>query len=134
MSSLTHLIAFFLVATGSKALSAEPKWAGEYADKNFRNGQAVFQMSIEQSGTATQVSFDAAYTDGHGATPEGSGSAKITSKDTLQFKWQDSFKNSGTGTIKRTGDGITVSMRPTRVVDSRCVVFYGDNIKLKRVK
>jgi hypothetical protein len=123
-----------LGATASTTFSAESNWAGEYADKKFLNGQAVFQMSIQQSGNAIQVAFDAAYVDAHGAAPEGDGRAKITGANTLEFKWEDSFKNSGTATIKRTADGVIVSMKPTRVVDPRCLAFYGQNMHLKRVK
>jgi len=107
---------------------------GEYADKKFLNAQAVFQMSIEQSGTAIQVSFDAAYNDAHGAAPDGEGPARIATKSTLEFKWEDSFKNSGTGRITRAGDDIIVSMKTTRVVDSRCLAFYGQKMRLRRVK
>ena len=128
------LASIVLGATASTMFSAEPNWAGEYADKKFLNGQAVFQMSIQQSGNAIQVAFDAAYNDAHGAAPDGDGQAKITGANTLEFKWEDSFKNSGTGTIKRTADGVIVSMKATRVVDSRCLVFYGQNMRLKRVK
>ena len=133
MRSVIHFVFILLIVIAPKVFSADPKWAGEYAKKDLLNGQAVFQLSIEQSGTAIQISFDAAYADGHGAAPDGGGQAKITGKDTLEFKWEDSFKNSGTGTIKRMADGITISMKPTRVADSRCVVFYGDNMRLKRV-
>jgi hypothetical protein len=121
-------------ATASSIFSAEQTWAGEYADKKFLNGQAVFQMSIQQSGNAIQVAFDAAYVDAHGAAPEGDGRAEITGANTLEFKWEDSFKNSGTGTIKRTTDGVIVSMKPTRVVDPRCLAFYGQRMPLKRMK
>jgi hypothetical protein len=114
--------------------SAEPNWAGQYADKNFLDGQAVFEMSIEQSGNAIKVSFDAAYNDAHGAAPDGEGQGRIAGENTLQFNWEDSFENSGTGTIKRTGDSITVSMNTMRVADSRCLVFYGENMRLKQVK
>jgi hypothetical protein len=62
-SSVALFISIILIATVSKIASAEPNWAGEYSDKNFLNRQAAFQMSIEQSGNAIQVSFDAAYTD-----------------------------------------------------------------------
>ena len=130
----TLLASIVLGATASTMFSAEPNWAGEYADKKFLNSQAVFQMSIQQSGNSIQVAFDAAYVDAHGAAPEGDGHAKITGANALEFKWEDSFKNSGTGTIKRTADGVIVSMNPTRVVDSRCLVFYGQNIRLERVK
>ena len=131
---LSLLISVILGVATSTVFAAEPNWVGEYADKNFLNGQAVLQMSIEQSGNMTQVSFDAVYSDGHGAAPEGQGPAKITGNGTLEFKWEDSFKNSGTGTISRTSDGIRVSMKTTRVADSRCLVFYGQNMQLRRAK
>lgn len=91
-------------------------------------------MSIEQSGNAIQVSFDAAYVDAHGAEPDGQGQAKIIGKNTLEFNWEDSFNNSGTGRITRAGEDIIVSMKTARVVDSRCLVFYGQKMRLKRVK
>ena len=128
------LASIVLGATASTMFSAEPNWAGEYADKKFLNGQAVFQLSIEQSGNAVQVAFDAAYNDAHGAAPDGDGQAKITGKDSLEFKWEDSFKNSGTGTIKRTADGVIVTMKTKRVADPRCLVFYEQNMRLKRMK
>jgi hypothetical protein len=134
LSGVALFIAIILSATASNTPSAEPNWAGEYSDNNFLNGQAVFQMSIEESGNAIQVSFDAAYSDAHGAAPDGQGPAKVTGKKTLQFKWKDSFKNSGTGRITRAGEDIIVSMKTTRVVDSRCLVFYGQKMRLKRVK
>ncbi len=49
-------------------------------------------MSIEQSGNAIQVSFDAAYTDAHGAMFDGGGQAKIAGKNTLEFKWKTVFR------------------------------------------
>jgi len=128
------LLAIVLSAFESQTFSAEPKWAGEYADNNFLSGKAAFHLSIEQSKEAIQVSFDAAYVDAHGAAPDGQGPGKMTGKDTLQFKWEDSFNNSGTGTIRRNANSIAVSMKTTRIVDSRCLVFYGENMRLKRVK
>lgn len=126
-------MAAFLIA--SNAFSAEPSaWVGKYRNENFLNGQAEFQLVIEQSGGAMQVSFDAAYKDAHGAAPDGGGDARITAGNALEFTWQDSFSNSGTGTIKRAANGIVVSMQTTRVVDERCLAFYGDNIRLRRVK
>ena len=112
---------------------AGENWSGQYSDQNFLGGKAVFQLSIEQSGGAIQVSFDAAHKDAHGAAPEGQGPAKVSGKDTLTFKFEDSFSNSGTGTIKRAGNDIILSMKTTRVAESRCMVFYGDNMRLKRV-
>lgn len=127
-------VSIVLGSTALNSLSAEPNWAGEYADQNFLNGQAVFELSIQQSGNAIQVSFDAAYADAHGAAPDGEGQGKISGKNKLSFNWEDSFHNSGTGTITRAGEGIIVSMKTTHVVEPRCLPFYGQNMRLKRVK
>jgi len=128
------LISIVLAGSAFNSLSAEPNWAGEYAARNLLNGQAVFGLSIEQSGDVIQISFDAAYSDAHGAAPDGGGPAKIAGKNKLAFTWEDSFQNSGTGTITRAGDGIVVSMETTHVVEPRCLAFYGQNMRLKRVK
>lgn len=126
------LLAIFLIFTAASAPAQS--FAGEYSDKNLLGGKAVFQMSIEGSGSNMQVSFDAVYNDGHGAAPEAEGSGKVTNKGTVEFKFEDSFKNAGTGTITRGGDGVIVSLTTTRVADSRCLPFYGQNMRLKRVK
>jgi hypothetical protein len=126
-STLTLALAAHLCLAG-----AGDNWTGQYADKKFLGGRAVFQLSIEQSGSSTQVSFDAVYNDGHGAAPEAEGPAKI-SGNTLTFKFEDTFKNSGTGTITRAGEDILVSINPTHVADPRCLAFYGKNMRLKRV-
>jgi hypothetical protein len=132
--SLPVLATSVLVFRLSTAFAAEPaSWVGEYTDKNFLNGRAVFQLSIEQSGGGMQVSFDAAHNDGHGAAPEGQGPAKV-SGNTLQFKFEDSFGNTGTGTITRAGNDIIVSISPTQVKEPRCLAFYGKNMRLKRTK
>jgi hypothetical protein len=122
-----------LGATAFSAQSADLSWAGEYADKNFLNGQAVFELSVSQSRNAIKIAFDAAYSDGHGGAPDGEGQANITDKNTLQFNWEDSFGNSGVGTIKRAGKDVIVSMKTTHVIDSRSLMFYGENMRLKRV-
>ncbi|MFL6527836.1 MAG: hypothetical protein ACJ8IQ_07055 [Chthoniobacterales bacterium] len=108
--------------------------AGEYSDKQYLHGKAVFQMSIEGTGNNTQIWFSAGNSDGQGAAPEANGTGKFVGKDKLQFTFEDSCRNSGTGTVNRSGDDIVVSIKPTRVADSRCVGFYADNIRLKRVK
>jgi hypothetical protein len=128
------LTTFLTVATCLVVRAADTaSWAGEYRADKFLNGRAVFQLSIEQSGSSMQVTFDGAYVDGHGAAPEGQGPAKV-SGNTLQFKFEDSFGNTGTGTITRAGDGITVSMNTSRVAERRCLAFYGQNMRLKRVR
>jgi hypothetical protein len=125
-------ILFLSVGTFAVHAADSSSWAGQYTEKKFLGGRAVFQLSIEQSGSAMQVSFDAAWADGHGAAPEAEGPAKI-SGNTLTFKFEDTFKNSGTGTITRAGDDIIVSLNPTHVEDPRCLAFYGKNMRLKRV-
>jgi hypothetical protein len=126
-STLTLLAAVQLCLAG-----ANESWAGQYRDQKFLGGRAVFQLTIEQSGAAMQVSFDAAWVDGHGAAPEAEGPAK-TSGNTLTFTFKDTFENSGTGTITRAGEEIIVSINPTHVAEPRCLGFYGKNIRLKRV-
>ena len=133
-TGVAFLISMFLSATIANTALTESNWTGEYANKKFLNGEAVLQFSIEQSANAIRIAFDAAYNDAHGAAPDGEGQATITGKNTLEFKWEDSFKNSGTGTIMRTGGGIIVSMKTMRVVDSRCLAFYGQKMRLKRVE
>jgi hypothetical protein len=78
------------------------------------------------------VSFDAAWADGHGAAPEAEGPATV-SGNTLTFKFEDTFKNSGSGTITRAGNDIIVTVNPTHVVEPRCLGFYGHKMRLKRV-
>lgn len=113
-------------------LAAGPaKFDGEFADKNFLNGQGVFEFSVHQSGNALEIGFDAAFSDGHGATPDATGTGKVNG-NTAQFTWKDSQGNTGTGTISPAGDGIVVSMKTVHVADSRCLVFYRENMKLKR--
>ena len=110
-----------------------PNFAGEYADRNFLNGQATFQMSLEQSGNTVSIWFSAGYNDGHSIQPVADGSGKITGKGTVELTFADSARNAGTGTITRAGDDIIVSLKTTRVADSRCVELYRQNMRLKKV-
>lgn len=121
-----------VASVGRLVAAAAGKFDGEFTDKNFLNGQAVFEFSIQQSDNAVNIAFDAAYSDGHGATPDATGAGKVTG-NSAQFTWKDSQGNTGTGTIKLAGDDIIVSMKPVHVADSRCLVFYRENMKLKRI-
>lgn len=112
----------------------EASWTGNYTDKKYLNGQAVFQFNILQEGETISIDFDAAYNDGHGCAPQASGTAKAEGKDTLKFTFSDSSNNSGTGTIRRVSDGVIVTLKSTRIADPKCVVFYGENIRLKPTK
>ena len=130
-SWLCKSVVILLVTTGT-ALSAGPaKFDGEFADKKFLNGQGVFEFSVHQSGNALEIGFDAAYSDGHGATPDATGAGQVNG-NTAQFTWKDSFGNTGTGTISLVGDDIVVSMKAVHVADPRCLEFYRQNMKLKR--
>src|SRR3954451_16501824 len=129
---LVAAIAAFILVPHA-AIAADPSgWAGQYRDDKYLGGRAVFQLTIEQSGNAMQVSFDAAWVDAHGAAPEAEGPAKV-SGNTLTFTFKDSFDNSGTGTVTRSGNDVVVSINTTHVVEPRCLGFYGKNIRLKRV-
>jgi hypothetical protein len=130
---LTAAIVFLAGLSLTTQAANSSSWVGQYRDDKFLGDRAVFQLSIEQSGNAMQVSFDAAWDDAHGAAPEAQGPATV-SGNKLTFKFEDSFGNSGTGTMTRTGNDIVVTIDPTHVADARCLAFYGKNMRLKRVK
>jgi hypothetical protein len=69
---------------------------------------------------------------GHGATPDATGAGKVNG-NAAQFTWKDSQGNTGTGTINLAGDDIVVSLKTVHVADPRCLAFYRDNMKLKRI-
>ncbi|MGH8094514.1 MAG: hypothetical protein ACREIF_13765 [Chthoniobacterales bacterium] len=122
--------ALFLVLPVLVASARERGWTGNYTDKKYLNGQAVFQLNILEEALTISVDFDAAYNDGHGCAPEGNGTAKVVDKNTLTFAFTDSANNAGTGTIRREGRAVIISIKPTRVADPRCVIFYKENIRL----
>ena len=121
-----------LAMVGTILAAGPAKFDGEFVDKKFLNGQGVFEFSVHQSGNALEIGFDAAYSDGHGAAPDATGAGKVNG-NTAQFTWKDSFGNTGTGTISLAGDDIVVSMKAVHVADSRCLAFYRENMKLKRI-
>jgi hypothetical protein len=127
----SRAIALFALLSLAARGADSSGWAGQYRDEKFLGGRAVFQLTIEESGNKMQVSFDAAWADGHGAAPEAEGPATV-SGNTLTFKFEDTFQNSGTGTITRAGNDILVTINPTHVADPRCLAFYGKNMRLKR--
>ncbi len=120
----------FLVVSVALALAKEPSWSGNYTDKKFLGGRAVFQLNIFEDGGKISVDFDAVYNDGHGCAPEGSGPARVVGKDTLSFTFTDTGGNAGSGTIKRAGNDVLISVKATKVADRSCLVFYGDNVRL----
>ena len=128
--------AFLFILATSPLLSAAdaPKFAGEYADKKFLNGQAVFQLSLEQKGNTVNIFFAAGYNDGHGTAPETNCTGKVHAKGTVEFKFVDSDGNAGTGTIARAGSDVVVSIKATTVRDKRALEFYRDGIRLTPAK
>lgn len=122
------VLAFTIISAGGQS------FVGEYADKSFMGGQAVFQLSVEEGGGKMGVWFSTAYNDGHGCGPEAAGSARLSGKNTLEFSFHDSSKNLGTGTLTLTNDGVAVSLKVTRVGNPQCLELYKQNIRLKRLK
>jgi hypothetical protein len=130
-----HLLFFlFALLVSRHTFAAENSWAGEYSDKKFLNGSAVFQLTIEQAGSKIQVSFDAANNDGSGCAPEAEGMATASGKDKLQFSFRDNQGNAGNGTITRSGDQLVVSLKATKMAKQDCTKFYRDNIRVLRAK
>ncbi len=127
------LLLSILIAIVSTVAAQPMNFAGEYADRSFLNGQATFQMSLEQNGSSVSVWFSAGYNDGHGIQPVADGSGRIGGKGTVEFTFKDSSRNVGTGTITHASDDIIVSLKVTRVADPRCLEIYRQNMRLKRV-
>lgn len=113
--------------------AAADNFAGEYADKKFMNGQGVLQLSLEQTGNNVTIFFSGVRNDGQGAAPEVNATGTI-SGGAVHFRFTDDLKNSGTGTITKSGEDAIVSIKPTKVADSRCLQFYRQNMRLKRVR
>jgi len=124
------IVWFSAVAVSANAQN----FAGEYADRKFLNGRAVFQMSLEQSDNALSVWFSAGYNDGHGCSADAQGTGKTAGKGAVEFTFRDSSNNSGTGTLTRAGEDFAVALKLTHVGDARCQEFYRQNIRLKRTK
>jgi hypothetical protein len=132
MKSGLALVAILLATTGLAGTAESGRFDGEYVDKKFLNGQAVFEFSVQQTGTTLNIAFDAAYSNGRGPAPESTGTGKVSGNH-AQFTWKDSHNNSGTGTITPAGNDLVLSLKATKLTDSRCAPFYRENMKLKRL-
>ena len=100
MKASRFLSRWFCSSSCARLRARNSGFDGEYTDKHFLKGQAVFQLSLTQKGEQVQVGFDAVYNDGHGAAPEGDGMGKIVGQK-VQFTFKDSFGNSGNGARSR---------------------------------
>jgi hypothetical protein len=123
-------IGLLVFLAAALAVAKEPSWTGNYGNKQYLNGKAVFQLNVLEQGGQISVDFDAVFNDGHGCAPEASGLATAVDNDTLKFTFTDTAGNAGTGTIKRAGNDVIISVHATRVADRSCLVFYGNNIRL----
>ena len=74
-----------VVALVASSLAREASWPGNYTDKKYLGGQAVFQLNILQEGDNISIDFDAVYNGGHGCAPEASGPAKVVDQYTPKF-------------------------------------------------
>lgn len=128
-----HLPLLAIALVGAAVSARGQNFSGEYADRNFLGGQATFQMSLEQNGSGVSVWFSAGYNDGHSIQPIADGTGKVSGKGTVDFTFTDSSRNAGNGTITRAGDDIIVSLKTTRMADSRCLEIYRQNMRLKRI-
>ncbi len=129
MKIISRSLFFGLLSIIAGTAAGAETFSGEWADKNFRSN-SVFQLSVEQTADRVSVFFSANRKDGGGAAPEADGKGKV-SGGKAEFTWSDSFNNSGTGTIRKAGADVIVSIKPTQVADSRCLIFYGENVRLK---
>jgi hypothetical protein len=131
---ITFAFLFTLATSLVVCAAAAPNLTGEYADKKFLSGQAVFQLSLEQNGNTVNIFLSAGYNDGHGTAPEVTCAGKVNAKGIVEFKFDDSDGNSGSGTITPAGNDVIVSIKATKVRDPRGLVFYRDGIRLARQK
>src|SRR3954464_967973 len=75
--------AFFSLILATFLSAKEATWSGNYTDKKYLNGQAVFQLNMRQEGAPITVVFDAVFPDGHGCAPQENGPATTVNNDTL---------------------------------------------------
>src|SRR5260370_29568466 len=93
-ASMKNRSLILLVALATVSIAAgPPNFAGEYADRNFLNAQATFEMSFEQTGHALSVWFSPGYNDDHGLQPVADGNGKRTANGTVEFTLKESANN-----------------------------------------
>lgn len=126
------LAVVFLLALATLTRAAEPtatSFTGHY--EIVKSPKTAFSLDVLQKGKSATIAFSASHMDGSGAAPDGDGEGQLNAKGELKFTWSDSFENAGTAILRRQGKSYVLSMEPTKVVETRALVFYGD-IVLKR--
>jgi hypothetical protein len=126
---LFAFVYLFVAAMNARAADA---WSGAYYDKKQLNGQAWFQMRIEESAGTFHIVFNGGYNNRTGAAPDGQAVAKRTGEGNLEFTFNDSCKNSGSGTIRHAGNDIIVDFIFANGADMKCLALYQRNMHLKR--
>lgn len=121
-----------LVALVGQVLAA-PVGTGDFTGhyELTKNGPKAFALDVTQKGRSAEVSFSAANEDGSGAAPDGDGQGQLNARGELQFKFTDSFENTGTAVLRRNGKTFQLSMQMDNVAEPRTLVHYG-TLTLKR--
>ncbi len=107
----------------AKPAAEKPDFTGRY--ERTGDAKTVFILHVRQTGDSAELEFSAGNADGSGAAPDGNGSGTMSEKGELDFTFEDSFGNKGTGTLKKTAAGVQVTMKPEKVTEPRAVKFYG---------
>ncbi len=112
-----------------KAPQPAPDFTGRY--ERARDGKSIFILHVRQAGASAEIEFSASKADGSGAAPDGTGTGNLNDKNELEFTFEDSVGNKGTGVLKKTGQSLQLTMKAETVNDPRAVKLYGV-IALKR--
>lgn len=89
------------------------------------------EIVIRNQNDQYTLEFQAGSSDASGAAPEGGGTGSLDSNGVFHFDFEDSFSNKGTGTFSKVPEGYALSIDITTVADSRCMMFYGEDILQK---
>ena len=127
------LTASLLVLTLTRELSAADLTGRYESDcSEAERWSRCFRLSVKQSGSKAQVSFTAAFGGGHIAAPDGWGTGTVFRTGELQFHFEDSFSNEGTGKFERRGKAYVLTIHTTKVVEQRPLMLYEDPIRLMK--
>lgn len=110
-------------AATEKAAQPAPDFSGRY--ERAGDSKSVFILYVRQAGANADVEFSASKADGSGAAPDGTGTGRLNDKGELEFTFEDSFGNKGTGTLKKTGGSLQLNLKATTVNEARAVKLYG---------